>query len=264
MIHLAGESVFALRWSAAKKHRIYASRAEGTTLLSQTLAELERPPRAFLAASAIGIYGSRGREALTETSEPAERGFLAAVCRDWERATAPAAEAGIRTVHLRIGVVLSPEGGALRWMLPAFRLGLGGVIGEGKQYLPWIALDDVVQGIYHALHTESLHGPVNLTSPRPATMEAFAQTLARVLGRPAPLRVPAGLVRLAAGEVADEFALKSARVLPERLETSGYDFLYSDLEEALRHQLGKTVAQAPSVGRPPARSAYAHPNASPV
>ena len=249
VVHLAGENVFALRWSEAKKRRIYASRVEGTAFLSGTLAALQRPPRAFLSASAIGIYGSRGREKLTETSDVAERGFLAAVCRDWERATEPASQAGLRTVHLRIGVALSPEGGALKWMLPAFRLGLGATVGDRGAYLSWVALDDVLQGLYHTLFTESVSGPVNLTSPRPATMEAFVQTLARVLGRPAPFHVPAGLVRLLAGEVADEVALASACVLPERLEASGYDVLYPDLEEALRHQLGKTVARSPFLER---------------
>ena len=247
VIHLAGENVFALRWTEAKKRKIYASRTGGTAFLSQTLAALDDPPRALLSASAIGIYGDRGRERLTETSEVAERGFLAAVCRDWERATTPALEAGIRTAHLRIGVVLSPEGGALKWMLPAFQLGLGATIGDGKRYFPWIAIDDVVQGIYHVLHTDALSGPVNFTSPRPAAMEAFVQTLARVLGRPAFLRFPAELARLAGGEIADEMVLKSARVLPERLETSGYDVLYPSLEDALRHQLGKTVAWPPHV-----------------
>ena len=250
VIHLAGENVFALRWTETKKRKIYASRVGGTAFLSKTLAALDQPPRALLSASAIGIYGDRGRERLTETSEVAQRGFLAAVCHDWERATMPASEAGIRTAHLRIGVVLSPEGGALRWMLPAFQLGLGATVGDGKRYFPWIAIDDVVQGLYHVLHTESLSGPVNFTSPRPATMEAFVQTLARVLRRPAFLRCPAGLARLAGGEIADEMLLKSARVLPERLEAAGYDVLYPNLEDALRHQLGRTVAWPPRIAAP--------------
>lgn len=244
VVHLAGESVFALRWSEAKKQRIYASRARGTAFLSQALAALDRPPRVLLSASGVGIYGDRGREKLTETSVTAGHGFLAAVCRDWERATEAASRAGIRTVHLRIGVVLSPEGGALRLMLPAFRLGLGGTAGDRGHYLPWIAIDDVLQGIYHVLYADGIEGPVNLASPQPATMETFVQTLARVLGRPAFVHLPTGLVRLVAGEAADEYLLTSARVLPERLETSGYDVLYPNLEEALRHQLGKTVAQS--------------------
>ncbi len=240
VIHLAGENVFAPRWTEAKKMRIYASRARGTELIAKTLASLSDPPEVFVSASAVGVYGSRGNEILTEESAPGERGFLTAVCREWEAATRPAAEAGIRTVNARIGVVLTSAGGALQLMLPAFRLGLGGTAGDPNQWISWIALDDVLHGLYHALLTDGVEGPLNLTAPEPVTMRVLARTLAGVLGRPAFFHVPPFVLRLLMGEAADEFALASARVLPEKLQKSGYDFLYSDLEDALRHQLGLT------------------------
>lgn len=240
VVHLAGENVFAVRWTSEKKQRILGSREHGTTLLARTLARLERKPAVLVSASGIGIYGSRGAEPLTEAAPPSEGGFLSLVCRQWEAATASAADAGIRVVQMRTGVVLTPEGGALELMLPAFRFGLGGRVGDADQWFSWIALDDAVRGYAHALTTETLSGPVNLVAPEPVTMSVFADTLGRVLSRPAMLNVPASLVRLVSGEAAEETVLQSARALPDKLQRSGFTFRHATLEPALRHLLGKT------------------------
>ena len=240
VIHLAAESVFGL-WTAAKKQRIYDSRAAGTRLLAEALATLDDPPDAFVSASAIGYYGDHGTDVVTEESEPRTPGFLTEVCRAWEAATEPAAASDIRTIQARIGVILSPAGGALRLMLPAFWLGLGGRVGAPDQYFPWVALDDVIGGLYHTLWADDLDGPVNLTAPRPSRMDDYARTLGDVLNRPAPLAVPGSLLRSVAGEVATEMALKSARVVPKKLQKSGYDFGYDTLDDALRHLLGRTA-----------------------
>jgi uncharacterized protein (TIGR01777 family) len=245
VVHLAGESVFGF-WTPAKKQRIYSSRAQGTRLLAEALAGLDDPPSVFVSASAIGYYGDHGTDIITEESAPRNDGFLTEVCEAWETATAPAAAAGIRTVQARMGVVLSPAGGALRLMLPAFWLGLGGRVGAPNQYFPWVALDDVIGGLHHALWTDELEGPVNLTAPNPARMADYARTLGRVLNRPAVLNVPGGLVRSLAGEMADEMILTSARVVPQQLTDSGYPFGYDTLENALRHLLGRdTDTDAP-------------------
>jgi len=236
VIHLAGENVFG-PWTAAKKRRIHDSRAGGTRLLAETLAGLDDPPSTFVSASAVGYYGDRGGDVVTEATSSGE-GFLAAVCRAWEDATGPAAEAGIRTVQARIGVVLSPAGGALRVQWPLFRLGLGGIVGRPGQYVPWIALDDVVGGLYHLVMSDGLEGPVNLTAPAPAPMARYAETLGTVLGRSAPLHLPPAVLR-GGGEMAEEMALKSARVVPRRLRDDGYTFGYSELDGALRHVLGR-------------------------
>lgn len=240
VVHLAGENIFALQWSEAKKMSIYQSRVRGTEFLAEQLTTLDAPPEAFLSASAIGIYGNRQDEELTEESEPGQHGFLTAVCRDWEAAADRAAEGGVRTVKLRIGVVLTPQSGALAVMTPFFMLGLGGYVGEPGQYLPWIALDDVLQGIYH-LSSSDIDGPVNLTAPEPATSRELATTLGHVLHRPALLHVPSAPARFFLGSTADELALSSARVLPARLERDDYTFCYPELEAALRHQLGRTL-----------------------
>lgn len=240
VIHLAGENVFALRWTKAKKRRILESRSEGTRLLSETLAALHNPPPVLISASGIGYYGDQGDTLLTEEAPPATDRFLAEVCQAWEAALAPAAAAGIRTVAARIGVVLSPSGGALAQMLPAFKLGLGGRLGRKSQYLSWITMDDVLRAFYHLLHTDALAGPVNVTAPVPVTMEAFAETLATVLRRPSFLHVPAGALRLAMGEVASETILASTRVQPQRLLDTGFSFCYEHLEGGLRHLLGRT------------------------
>ena len=242
VIHLAGESVFGL-WTEAKKRRIYDSRAEGTRLLAEALAGLDDPPDVLVSASAVGYYGDHGTEVVTEESEPRREGFLTSVCRAWEAATAPASGAGIRTVQARIGVVLSPAGGALQLQAPAFWLGLGGRIGAADQYVPWIALDDVVGGLYHLLWQDDVSGPVNLTAPNPARMDTYAPTLARVLNRTARLHIPSDLVRGLAGEMAEEMMLKSARVVPRRLTESGYKFGFADLEDGLRHVLGRTASR---------------------
>jgi uncharacterized protein (TIGR01777 family) len=238
VVHLAGESIASGRWTAAKKARIRDSRVVGTRLLCETLAKLKNPPRVLVSASAIGYYGDRGDEELTEESQPGT-GFLPEVCQAWENATRPAAEAGVRVVNTRIGVILTPRDAALKKMLLPFKLCLGGVIGSGRQYWSWISLDDVVSGIHHALMSESLRGPVNLVAPRPVTNREFTKTLGKVLGRPTIFPMPAFAARLALGEMADDLLLASARVLPKQLEASGFEFRHRDLETALRHLLGK-------------------------
>ncbi len=244
VVHLAGENVFGLRWTQEKKERILASRVAGTELVAKTLAGLEKKPSVLVSASAIGYYGDRGDEILTEASAPAEAGFLSLVCREWERAAQPASDAGIRVVHPRIGVVLSPKGGALELMLPAFKTGLGGRVGPAAQWFSWIALDDVVGALRHALDTDALEGPMNTVAPHPVTMETFTDTLGKVLSRPTIFNVPTGLVRFVGGEMADETILQSARVRPVVLEENGYDFRFPELEEALRHLLGKNDSPA--------------------
>lgn len=240
VIHLAGEPIFGLRWTEEKKTQILGSRVRGTEFLSKRLVGLVNPPRTLIQASAIGYYGNRGSEKLTEASNAGSGGFLSAVTQEWEAASRVAVEAGIRTVQLRIGVVLTPEGGALEAMLPAFKLGLGGRVGAADQYLSWIALDDVLGATYHALLTPEVAGPVNLTSPHPATSDHFVQTLGDALSRPTALNVPSTVVRMVSGQAADEFLLSSIRALPERLLASGYAFFYPELAGALRHQLGRT------------------------
>jgi uncharacterized protein (TIGR01777 family) len=237
VVHLAGESIADGRWSEEKKRRIRESRVKGTRLLSETLAKLNPKPRVLVSASAIGFYGNRGAEILTEESS-AGNDFLADVCREWEAATAPAGESGIRTVNLRIGIVLSPKGGALGKMLTPFKLGIGGRVGSGEQFMSWIALDDVVGIIEHALTNESLSGPVNTVAPNPVTNAEFTKKLGAAISRPTIFPIPAFALRLAfGGEMADSTLLSSARVEPQRLKPSGYKFLYPTLDEALRHVL---------------------------
>jgi uncharacterized protein (TIGR01777 family) len=238
VIHLAGENIAAGRWTPRRKEEIRRSRAEGTRGLCQSLARLSRRPGALVSASAIGFYGDRGDEILTEDSAPG-KDFLARVCQEWEAATEPASRAGIRVVHLRFGMILSAAGGALRRMLLPFKLGAGGRMGTGTQFVSWIAIDDAVGVIHHAVCTESLHGPVNAVSPAPATNAEFARVLARALSRPAIFPTPAFAMRLAFGEMADALLLASARVVPRRLQASGYRFRYPELEGGLRHLLGR-------------------------
>jgi len=240
VVHLAGENI-AARWTAEKKARIRDSRVQGTRLLCDALAQLVKPPQALVCASAIGYYGDRGETILREESAPGTD-FLAEVCQAWEAAAAPAAQRGIRVVYLRFGVVLSAAGGALAKMLTPFRLGVGGVIGSGQQYMSWVALDDVLGAIHHALMTETLHGPVNVVAPQPVTNQEFTKTLGKILGRPTVVPLPAFVARLAFGEMADALLLASTRVVPERLLASGYAFRYPELEGALRHLLGKDAA----------------------
>ena len=239
VVHLAGENVGSGRWTAARKAAIRDSRVNGTRLLCDALAGLARPPKTLVCASATGYYGDRGEEALTEESLPGT-GYLAEVCREWEAASDPAARKGIRVVALRIGMVLSPKGGALPRMLPLFRAGLGGVIGSGRQYVSWIALDDLPHIILHALQRGDLSGPVNAVAPRPVTNREFTEALGKVLSRPTPLPVPAFALRLAVGrEMADALLLTSARAVPRRLEGTGYRFRFPELGPALRHMLLK-------------------------
>lgn len=239
IVHLAGEPV-AARWTKARKTRIRDSRVRGTRLLAEGLAQLGRPPEVLVSASAIGIYGNRGDEVLTDTSSPGNgsEGFLVSVARDWEAAADPARAAGIRVVHPRFGIVLSPAGGALKKMLPAFRFGVAGPLGSGSQWMSWIAIDDAIGAILHILTTD-LRGPVNVSAPEPLTNRDFTRVLARVLARPARIPVPAVVLRLVLGEMADEALLSSARVLPARLLESRYRFEYPGLEGALRHVLGR-------------------------
>jgi uncharacterized protein (TIGR01777 family) len=236
VIHLAGEPIAEGRWTEEKKRRIRESRVDGTRVLAEALAKLERKPRALLSASAVGYYGSRGAEVLTEESSAGDD-FLARVCRQWEEAATPAAQAGIRVVLMRFGIILSSKGGALAKMLTPFKLGAGGRLGSGHQYMSWIALDDVAGVIAHLLEKDSLSGPVNTVSPEPVTNREFTKALGEALSRPTLLPVPAFALRLAFGEMADVALLASQRVEPVRLKESGYRFKYPELKDALRHVL---------------------------
>jgi uncharacterized protein len=236
VVHLAGETI-AQRWTPAAKARISESRIHGTRLLSEALARLPQPPRVLACASATGFYGHRGDEMLNEQSARGS-GFLAEVCQAWEAATQPAAQKGIRVVNLRLGIVLSPVGGALGKMLPAFRLGLGGKLGGGQHYWSWIALDDVLSAIHHVLTDKSLNGPVNVVAPRAVTNLEFTKTLGKVLGRPTVFAVPAFAIKLLFGEMGEEAMLASSRVQPSRLQQSGFAFRFPELEPALRYLLG--------------------------
>ena len=235
-VHLAGESITGGRWTAEKKRRIRESRVQGTRLLSETLARLSSPPEALISASAVGYYGDRGDELLGENSGAGE-GFLSEVCREWEAATEPAAANGIRVVILRIGVVMSSSGGALTRMLPVFRMGLGGKIGNGRQYMSWISPEDLTGIIEFVIRNQSLGGPVNAVSPNPVSNLEFSKTLGRVISRPSFCRLPGFAARLAFGEMADALLLASARVVPSRLADGKFPFVYPTLEAALRNAL---------------------------
>lgn len=235
VVHLAGENI-AGRWTRGKKARIRDSRVHGTRLLSTALAELPQPPKVLVCASGIGYYGNRGDEILDEQSRHGS-GFLAEVCREWEQATLPAREKGIRVVNLRIGMVLAVGGGALGKMLPAFRLGLGGQIGSGQQYWSWIAIADLLGVVHHALIHDDLSGPINTVSPNPVTSREFTETLAAVLRRPAFFAMPAFAVKLLFGEMGEEVLLSSARVKPALLERAGFSFRFPKLGPALKHLL---------------------------
>lgn len=238
VVHLAGENIATGRWSAAKKARIRDSRVVGTRVLSEALAKLTNKPRVLVGASAIGFYGERGDDVMTESSAPGSS-FLCQVCRDWEGATETARAAGIRVVNLRIGVVLTPRGGALGKMLLPFKLCAGGVVGTGRQFWSWIALDDVIGAIHHAITHEELFGPVNAVSPEPVMNRDFTKTLGRVLGRPTIAPLPAFVVKLLMGEMGEELLLASTRVVPNRLQETGYQFRCPTLNGALRHLLGR-------------------------
>ena len=237
VIHLAGESIVG-RWTSEKKARMVDSRVQGTGHLAEALARASRKPQVLITASAIGYYGDRGEETLTEESGPGTN-FLAGLCRQWEAATGAAAQAGIRTVQVRIGVMLSTKGGALPKMLTPFKLGLGGRIGSGRQYLSWISIDDVVGAILYALNAGQVRGPVNATAPNPATNSEFTRSLADVLHRPAIFPMPTFAVRALFGQMGDELLLASARVLPSKLQASGYQFRRPELKTALMSLLKK-------------------------
>lgn len=239
VIHLSGANIAAHRWTTAYKQEIVTSRVQTTEALAKLLVGLKNPPRAFLCASAIGIYGSHGDEVLTEASMPGT-GFLAESCIAWEAAARPARDAGIRVAHLRFGVVLSSEGGALAKMLPLFRLGMAGRLGSGRQWISWISLPDVVAAISHIIDTPELGGPINLVTPNPVTNTEFTRTLARAVHRPAIFPAPAFALRAALGEMADETLLASARVIPARLTASGFTFEHEQLGTTFESLLAKS------------------------
>jgi len=233
VVHLAGESIASGRWTAEKKRAIRDSRVNGTALLSTTLAQLSQPPALFLSASAIGYYGDRDGELLTESSPPG-KDFLAGVCVEWENATQPAAEKGIRTVLARFGIILDAHEGALAKMLTPFRMGIGGRIGDGKQWMSWVALDDVINGLKFVIPNQTIDGPVNYVAPNPVTNAEFTKTLGRVLSRPTLFPIPEFGARLAFGEMADALLLSSQRVVPTVLNENGFQFTRPTLEDALR------------------------------
>ena len=237
VVHLAGENIVG-RWTAEKKRKILDSRVQGTRLLAETVAGLPEKPGAMICASAIGYYGDRGNELLREESRPGDA-FLSEVVEAWEAAAEPAREAGIRVANLRFGIVLSPEGGALGTTLPLFKVGGGGKVGSGRQWWSWVALDDVVGAIMHALENDSVEGPVNVVTPNPMTNAEYTKVLGDVLGRPTLIPAPAPALRAVLGEVADELLLASARVEPAKLKETDYDFRHPELDGALRHLLGR-------------------------
>ncbi len=238
VVHLAGAPIASGRWTERRRHTIRESRVRDTRVLSDTLATLAQRPRVLLSASAIGLYGDRGEEVLTEASGPG-RGFLADVGREWEAATAAASAAGIRVVHMRIGMVLARQGGALRMMLPFFKLGLGGPLGDGRQYVSWISLEDLVAALLFVLSRGEMAGAVNAVSPFPVPQAEFARALGRVLHRPAVLPAPAWGLRLLFPGMADELLLSSTRVVPARLREAGFAHRHSVLEDALRDLLAR-------------------------
>ncbi len=238
VIHLAGENL-AGRWSREKKERIMTSRRTGTRLLAGALARLQRPPAVFISASATGFYGDRGEEQLDESAAGGS-GFLAEVCAAWEAAADPARQAGLRVVHSRFGIILDPAGGALARLLPLLRWGAGGKLGSGRQYWSWVTMTDVHRALAFLLEAPGVSGPVNVTAPAPVTNAEFTRQAARILHRPALLAAPAFALRLALGEMAQEMLLSSARVLPARLTTAGFQFRHPDLNTALMAVLGRS------------------------
>lgn len=236
LIHLAGENVAGLRWSEEKKKAIRDSRVLGTRSVIEAFSRLKEKPKVFVAASAIGFYGDRGDEEMTEAS-PAGDNFLAGISKEWEAESRRAEDLGIRTVLLRTGIVLSKEGGALATMLLPFKLGVGGVVGSGKQWMSWVSLDDVVAVVVYALDNEHLRGAINIVAPHPVTNEEFTKTLGEVLYRPTILPLPGFAVNMIFGEMGEALLLDSTRVIPKRLEEAGFEFSYPDLKAALEHAL---------------------------
>ena len=237
IINLAGENIAGGRWTDEQKRKIRDSRVNGTHLLSEAIAKMNSKPKAFICASATGIYGDRDDEVLDEQSESGG-GFLAGVCREWEKATEPANKAGVRVVNLRFGPILARDGGMLSKLLTPFKMGMGGKVGSGKQHISWIALDDAVSAINLAIDRQTIHGPLNVVSPNPVTNEEFTKTLGHVLNRPTALAMPAFAARLAFGEMADEMLLASQKVMPKKLTSAGFQFQYPQLEAAMRKYVG--------------------------
>jgi uncharacterized protein (TIGR01777 family) len=239
VINLAGENIAAKRWSDEQKKLIVDSRVSTTSFLANALSKTKGSPKVFINASAIGIYGNRGSEAITEESSPGA-GFLASTCKQWEEAAKPAKRDGLRVVIARLGVVLSKEGGALNKMLLPFQLGAGGVLGSGRQYMSWIEINDLVKA-FEFLLENNVEGVVNMTSPNPATNAEFTSAMAKVLSRPAILPAPAFGLKLILGEMAQEMLLEGSLVLPTKLEKAGFKFDYANLEKALNHELKATA-----------------------
>jgi uncharacterized protein (TIGR01777 family) len=240
VINLAGESISSLRWTEGKKKRILDSRVKSTCLLAETAAKLKNPPKIFLNASAVGYYGSRGEETLKENDSPG-KGFLAFVCQKWEQALDTAEQKGIRTLKLRFGVVLNPEGGVLAKMLLPFKFGLGGILGNGEQYMSWISLEDLCESIIFLLNENSISGPVNCVSPQPVTNKVFTKELGKALHRPTFLRVPAPVIRLLFGEMGEDLFLSSQRALPYKLRNAGFVFRSPDLEKAFAYWFARSL-----------------------
>jgi len=237
VVHLAGEPVAAGRWTSHRKRMIRESRVAGTRNLVEGLSHCQNPPKVLVSGSAIGYYGTHGDELLEETSHPGND-FLAELCQQWESETKRAADSGVRVVLVRSGLILAREGGALPRMLPPFRMGVGGPLASGKQWMSWIHIKDELEAIRYAIENDEIEGPLNLTAPNPVTNEDFSRTLARVLRRPAFFRVPGFVLRLLFGEMAETLLLKGQRVLPKKLEQSGYQFRFSDLRGAFEDLLG--------------------------
>lgn len=238
VVHLAGEPIAPRRWTDERRRAIKQSRVRGTELIARTLATMRNGPKVLISASAVGFYGNRGSETVTE-SDSSGRGFLAEVARAWEGATRPAERAGIRVVKLRGGLVLSPKGGPLGQMLLPFKMGVGGRLGSGKQYMSWIDEDDHIGLIHHALYDEALRGPVNATAPSPVTNSTFTSALGRVLGRPTVIPIPGFAVKAVFGDLGKEALLWGQRVLPTKATEAGFDFFYESVEDSLRFQLGR-------------------------
>ena len=233
IINFSGKNIGLGRWTKKSKKVIYDSRIQSTTLLSESIAKLNHPPESFLSSSAVGYYGETGSEFVNEGTEPG-KGFLSDLCVKWEKATMPAVRAGVRVIQLRSGVVLSAKGGALAKMLTPFKLGLGGRLGNGRQYLSWIMIDDYVGALYHLMTSENIQSPVNVVSPEPETNREFTKILAKVLNRPAIFPIPAFVLKTLLGQVAEEILLSSTRAIPQLLMGSGFEFKYPALEDALK------------------------------
>jgi uncharacterized protein (TIGR01777 family) len=238
VIHLSGENIAEGRWTEGKKKSIIESRTKSTAIIAEAMANMKTPPKVFISASATGYYGDRGESIVTEDDEPGSY-FVSKICHEWEKAAEPAISKGIRTALIRIGTVLTPEGGALQKLLPTFRFGLGGKIASGNQYMSWISIDDVIGAIHHIIMDDNIKGPVNLVTPEPVTNRELTKTLGKVLTRPAVFTVPSFAIRLFFGEMGNELLLSSAKVKPSKLLNSGYRFRFPTLEGALFHLLGK-------------------------